>query len=156
MIRVFFKKLKEKAIIPSFGDNDTLNAAVDLYYCGNSIIIWPFTSRIMETGITWFVDPNQAELKNNKIAMIIQSRSGMAFYRGLESSNAGVIDQGYQGEIKVKLYNFSFIPRRIVSGERIAQGIIEVLPKILKEEWQMDKSLPTTLRGNKGFGSTGK
>lgn len=155
MIKVFFKKLQENAIIPSFGNNDITNAAVDLYYCGKNTILWPFTSKQMNTGITWYVDPSQKELKNKKIAMIVQSRSGMAFKRSLEGSNAGVIDQGYQGEIKVKLYNFSFLPKRIKNGDRIAQGVIEILPIVAVEEWEMDKNLPKTLRGENGFGSTG-
>jgi len=167
MIPIYFKKLDPNAKIPVFGHNDSTNAAVDLYSCiDKNIIIWPKSSAVIPTGITWYVDVDYMETflryseeefsdseRLYKVAMVIQSRSGLAFKKGIESSNAGVIDESYQGEIKAKLYNNSWFPVVIKNHERIAQGIIELLPMIEIKEWVGE--LPNTNRGDKGFGSSG-
>jgi dUTP pyrophosphatase len=77
----------------------------------------------------------------------------MAFNFGVEASGAGVIDQAFRGEIKVKLYNNSDRPYMITKGDRIAQGIILELPLIDVIEIQ---ELSDSDRGTNGFGSSGK
>jgi dUTP pyrophosphatase len=164
MIGIFFKKLHPNATIPTWGHEDDKNAAIDIYSClDKPLIIWPKCSKVISTGIAWYIDSdsfyrmnlfNQSSSERDfKIAMIVQSRSGLAFKKGLESTNAGVIDEGYTGEIKLKLYNNSWFPRIIRSSERIAQGVIEALPIIQIKEWLTD--IPETKRGTKGFGSSG-
>lgn len=167
MIPIYFKKLNNNAKIPVFGHNDNTNAAVDIYSCiDKNIIIWPKSSKVIDTGITWYVDTDYMETflrysegefsesdRLYKLAMVIQSRSGLAFKQSLEASNAGVIDEAYQGEIKVKLYNNSWFPKIVKNHERIAQGVIELLPMIDIKEWIGE--LPKTVRGDKGFGSSG-
>lgn len=82
----------------------------------------------------------------------IESKSGLNVNHGIVSCG-GVIDSGYTGSIRVKLYNFGRLPYTFRTGEKIAQLIIQ--PCILPELIITDKLLKTE-RGNKGFGSTGK
>lgn len=86
----------------------------------------------------------------------IASRSGLAFKRDIEIG-AGVIDNDYQGEIVVKLRNFSKTPYIIQQGERIAQIIFEKysVPEV-KTDYDIEQLFGKTKRGTKGFGSTGK
>lgn len=84
----------------------------------------------------------------------IYARSGLACKHGLVPSNAtGVVDADYRGHVKVSLTNTYDTPYTVEPGERIAQFILEKFEKI---EWDEVKELPTTERGEGGFGSTGK
>jgi dUTP pyrophosphatase len=147
---VKFKKLYEESSLPSFGNGDNHNAGIDLYaFTNNPVIIPPHESRVISTGVAW--EPDGA---THKCAMIVQSRSGMAFKNRVEASNAGVIDQGYRGEIMVLLYNNGDSPALIESGDRIAQGIVMYLPDIsmIAEVTELNM----TNRGTNGFGSSGR
>jgi dUTP pyrophosphatase len=65
----------------------------------------------------------------------------------------GTIDSDYRGEIKVILFNHSNNDFLINNKDRIAQMILTPVYKIELEETD---SLPETVRGEGGFGSTGK
>ena len=64
----------------------------------------------------------------------------------------GVIDSNYRGEIKVILHNLSSQSLSIEKGMRIAQMLIQ---KVEQKEIQEVQELDQTIRGDKGFGSTG-
>lgn len=81
----------------------------------------------------------------------IKSKSGLNVNHGITSE--GVIDYGYTGSIRVKLYNNSDEDYGVKAGDKISQLV--VLPVVLTEEELVD-SLEETERGNGGFGSTGK
>ena len=81
----------------------------------------------------------------------IAPRSGLAAKHSIDIG-AGVIDQGYRGEIKVLLINNSRHPYPVKPGDRIAQLILE---QILLAEPQETNNLDETTRGKQGFGSTG-
>jgi len=150
-MKLKFKKLNEGATIPTFGNDDFKNAAVDLYAClpdGESVMVRPGSYAIIPTGIAW--EPEGG----GKYAMLIQSRSGLAFTENIEASNAGVIDCGYRGEIKVKLYNTGTRMFFVTHWMRIAQGIILDLPYV--SEIVETDTLRESARGNSGFGSTGE
>ncbi len=90
-------------------------------------------------------------------AMMIYSRSGHGFKKGVRLSNCvGIIDSDYRGEVMVKLIkdgnDFSSHPLRINDGDRIAQAMIVPVPKIKFVEVS---ELSDTDRGRGGFGSTG-
>lgn len=82
----------------------------------------------------------------------IKSKSGLNVKHGITSSG-GVIDVGYTGAIRVKLYNHSDTPYMVCKGDKISQLVI--LP-ILTPELELVKSLSETERGDGGFGSTGR
>lgn len=81
----------------------------------------------------------------------LKSKSGLNVNYGIVSE--GVIDEGYTGAIRVKLYNNSGTPVRFKRGEKITQLVI--LPCFTPEVEQVDE-LEDTERGDRGFGSTGK
>lgn len=81
----------------------------------------------------------------------IKSKSGLNVNHGLTAE--GVIDSGYTGSIRVKLYNHTSVDYKFKAGEKIAQLVI--LP-ILTPDLELVDSLDETERGNGGFGSTGK
>ena len=84
----------------------------------------------------------------------IRPRSGMAFKKGIGIPNSpGTIDSDYRGEIKVIVVNLSAEIQYIEPGERIAQMVIAKYEQI---EWEEVEKLSATLRGEGGFGSTGK
>lgn len=83
----------------------------------------------------------------------IRSRSGLAAKNGIFALNApGTIDSDYRGEIKVILSNFGEKPFEIQRGDRIAQMVIA---RYEKAEFELIEELPSSERGEGGFGSTG-
>jgi len=84
----------------------------------------------------------------------VRPRSGLAAKHGISVLNApGTIDADYRGEVKVILVNLSSEPFLIEPGERIAQMVVARHERV---EWEITDSLDETLRGEGGFGSTGK
>jgi dUTP pyrophosphatase len=84
----------------------------------------------------------------------IRPRSGLAANHGVTVMNApGTIDSDYRGELKVCLVNLGQEPMIITRGMRIAQLI---LARVERLEWQPVEQLDGTVRGEGGFGSTGK
>jgi dUTP pyrophosphatase len=84
----------------------------------------------------------------------VRPRSGLALKKGITVLNSpGTIDADYRGEIMVILINLSKERYAIQHGERIAQMIVASHEKI---EWEKVEILEDTLRGEGGFGHTGK
>ncbi len=84
----------------------------------------------------------------------MRPRSGLAVKQGLTCLNSpGTIDSDYRGELKVLLVNLSNQPQTINNGERIAQI---VFAKVEKISWAETEVLSETIRGEGGFGHTGK
>lgn len=83
----------------------------------------------------------------------IRSRSGLALKHGIIVANSpGTIDSDYRGELGVILLNTSNEEYVVNPGEKIAQM---VLAKYEKIQWKVTNNLPSTDRGEGGFGSTG-
>ncbi len=145
MIKVNFKKLNENAIKPTYGTE--FSAGADLYACeGGEVTINSGETKLIHTGLSLEIPEGYAGL--------IYARSGIATKRGLAPANkVGVIDSDYRGEIMVSLYNHSDTPQTIADGERIAQLVIT---PFLKVEYTETDTLSDTVRGEGGFGSTGK
>ena len=80
----------------------------------------------------------------------IEPRSGLGFKSGIQP-HLGVIDNGYRGDLGVKLYNFSDTDFTANKGDRVAQMVFYELlqPKV---EW-IDEAVNSD-RGEKGFGSS--
>ena len=84
----------------------------------------------------------------------MRPRSGLAAKHGLTCLNSpGTIDSDYRGELKVILINHGNETFRIARGERIGQMVLAPVTKIA---WEPVDSLPETMRGEGGFGSTGR
>lgn len=82
---------------------------------------------------------------------LMVSKSGLNVRNGITST--GLIDEGYTGEIVVKLYNNSGNAYRFEKGDKITQLVI--LP-VLYEPLELSQAIEGGTRGNEGFGSTGK
>lgn len=83
----------------------------------------------------------------------IRPRSGLAVKHGLTVINApGTIDSDYRGEIKCALIHLGPEPHVIQRGDRIAQLIIA---PVVQAELVEVEELPSSQRGQGGFGSTG-
>lgn len=84
----------------------------------------------------------------------IRPRSGLAIKSGLTLLNTpGTIDADYRGEIKVILVNLGTEPQQIHPGERIAQMVISAYTRVA---WDQTTELGETVRGEGGFGHTGR
>lgn len=79
------------------------------------------------------------------------SRSGLMFKHDVHAFH-GTIDNGYRGEMAIRLFNYGDSPFRVNVGDRIAQLVI--LPYGVFDGEVVDE-LDTTERGTNGFGSTG-
>lgn len=145
MEKIRVKKLREGAILPTYGTLDA--AGADLYAClEDSIVIQPGESAFVPTGLAMELPKDCAGL--------IYARSGLACKRGLAPANkVGVVDSDYRGEFIVVLYNHGSEPQQISHGERIAQLVIT---PILRPEYLEASELSDTARSWGGFGSTGK
>jgi len=144
-VKVKFKLLYANSRMPEFG-HDSTDAGLDLFLTEGAFLN-PGERAMLGTGITW--DP--PKIPFFKVSMMIRPRSGVT-KTGLHVA-IGTIDQGYRGEIKVIVTNFTKEAYQIAPGERIAQGVIEILPKVRTIK---AFSLSDSIRGEKGFGSTGK
>lgn len=84
-------------------------------------------------------------------AGFIKSKSGLNIKQGIQSE--GVVDVGFNGSIRVKLYNHSDTDYEVKRGDKITQLVI--IP-ILTPELELVNNLDETERGENGFGSTGR
>lgn len=143
-MNVSVKKLKEGAILPTYGSPEA--AGADLYAClDEKITIDPGESVFVPTGLSMEIPKGYAGL--------IYARSGMACKRGLAPANkVGVIDSDYRGEFIVVLYNHGNQAQTVEPGERIAQLVIT--PVLTPAFTEVDE-LSDTERSGGGFGSTG-
>jgi dUTP pyrophosphatase len=84
----------------------------------------------------------------------IRPRSGLAAKYGVTVANSpGTIDPDYRGEVKVALINLGKTAFTVERGTRIAQMLIVPVPRI---RWEEVAELPETVRGEGGFGHTGR
>lgn len=110
------------------------------------VVIKPMERKLIPTGL--FIElPEGYEAQ-------IRPRSGLALKYGVTVLNTpGTIDVDYRGEIGVVLINLSDQDFVVQHGERIAQMVINQYTKIELEEVEL---LTSTIRGEGGFGHTGK
>lgn len=138
------KKLKEEAILPTYGS--TYSAGADLYAClEEDVTIENGKTVLIPTGLSMEIPVGYAGL--------IYARSGLATKKGLAPANkVGVIDSDYRGEVMVALHNHGLEPQVVSPKERIAQLVVT---PFLKVEFKEVNHLEDTERGTGGFGSTG-
>ena len=85
----------------------------------------------------------------------VRPRSGLALRHGLALVNSpGTIDSDYRSTVGVLVINLGQETIRIERGDRIAQLVVSPVVRVEWEEAPQD-TLPATLRGQNGFGSTG-
>jgi len=145
MVKLLIKKLHKNIILPEYKTDGS--SGMDLMAnVEQTVKILPGEKKIISTGIMVAI-PEQYEIQ-------IRPRSGLAAKNGISVLNTpGTIDSDYRGEIKVILINLGKDIFEINKNDRIAQMII---CPIIKVELKEVESLPETIRGGGGFGSTDK
>lgn len=142
------KKTDDNAKIPTYGSE--FAAGADLYAVihneENRVEILPGETAFIDTGIVM-------EIPNGYVGLVY-ARSGLSCKQGLAPANkVGVIDSDYRGNIMIALYNQSNETRIVSEGDRIAQIIIQPVEQF---GFKVTENLSNTIRGNGGFGSSGK
>ena len=142
---VRFVKLDERAITPTYGSEWA--AGADLYaLMDGPVTLAAGETTLIHTGIA-------VEIPQGYVGLVC-ARSGLATKRGLAPANkVGVIDADYRGEIMVALHNHGNLHQTVDAGERIAQ--LMLVPYLTAEYCQVEV-LSDTVRGEGGFGSTGR
>ena len=145
MVRVLIKKLDPKVTLPSYKTKGA--SGMDLMaFVKEKIVIKSQTSALIPTGLS------VAFSEDYEIQ--IRPRSGLAAKNNISVLNTpGTIDSDYRGELKIIIFNHSNHDFVVNNQDRIAQM---VLTPITKMELEEANELPKTLRGEGGFGSTGK
>ena len=124
------------------------SAGLDLRAClTQPMTLAPNAWQLVPTGIAiWLKDPGYAAL--------ILPRSGLGHKHGIVLGNlVGLIDSDYQGQLMVSAWNRSDVAFTIEPMERLAQLVI--VP-VMQAQFNVVSEFPASLRGEGGYGSTGK
>ena len=145
MVKILIKKLNPDVQLPTYKTSGA--SGMDLMaFIDNPIRLAPNNSCLVPTGLTVAFSEDY-ELQ-------IRPRSGLAAKSSITVLNTpGTIDSDYRGEIKIILFNHGNEEFTINNKDRVAQM---VLMPVIKMELEVTDNLPDTIRGEGGFGSTGK
>ena len=145
MVKVLVKKLDPNVQLPSYKTDGS--SGMDLFaFIKNPVKIKPGTSELIPTGISVAI-PINFEIQ-------IRPRSGLAAKSNISVLNTpGTVDSDYRGEVKIILFNHGKKEFIVNNNDRVDQM---VLTPIAKVDFDEVEKLPNSLRGEGGFGSTGK
>ena len=143
--RALIKKLHKAVNIPEYKTSGSSGLDLEAFL-EKDLIVKSNETVLVPTGLSIAIDEN--------LEIQIRPRSGLAAKNNITVLNTpGTIDSDYRGEIKVILINLGKNDFVIKNGDRIAQMVIS---PVIKTEFEIVDELPSTLRGQGGFGSTGK
>lgn len=138
-------KAHKDAVDPSY--NYPTDSGFDLHSI-ESIGIPPLSRMLVGTGLKFNI--------KDGFEMQVRPKSGLALKQGLTVLNTpGTVDSGYDGEVKVILYNSTHDTVYIEKGQKIAQACI---CPVVNGRWIQTKEVKEISgkdRGENGFGSTG-
>tara|TARA_R110000868_G_scaffold54509_7_gene170295 strand:- start:743 stop:1180 length:438 start_codon:yes stop_codon:yes gene_type:complete len=141
-IEIKFVKTHQNALLPTKaydGDN-----CYDIYAV-EGVIVPAKGSAVVQVGLTvGYITPG--------FGFVIKSRSGLSFKNDIQA-HAGEIDNGYRGDMGVKLYNHNDIEYTVNRGDRVAQFKVEKV--WLTTLSFIDEIIPAD-RGSQGRGSSGQ
>ncbi|MEK9767564.1 MAG: dUTP diphosphatase [Betaproteobacteria bacterium] len=135
------KRLHKDAILPTKAHSGDLG--YDLY-ASEDVLVGPNQVKLVPCGIALGFPTGYGGL--------IKDRSSVSTKLGLFTV-AGVIDNGYTGEIKVAMFNSNEELVKLNKGDKIAQIVLVLATNFTIEE--VDDVETADGRGDKGFGSTG-
>ena len=148
-VRANFDNIVEKFLFNTTikeHENVRIDVNGETHHLIESITINPGGRALIPTGLRVAI-PEGYEIQ-------VRPRSGLALKNGITLLNTpGTIDADYRGDIGVIVINHGTEPFTIMAGDRIGQI---VLNKVERIEWKEVDNLPDTIRGEGGFGSTGK
>lgn len=140
-----FRKILDRALAPRYAHSATEDAGMDLY-AAKEACLGPGKWASVRTGICIEIPPGYEGQ--------VRPRSGLARSHGVTLLNSpGTIDPGYRGELQVTLINHGSEEYRVRVGDRIAQLVIGACASV---QWRLVDCLGETVRGDGGFGSTGR
>ena len=144
-LKVNIQVLNKSVKVPEYQSSEASGFDLTAYVKDN-FIIKPKEYQIIPTGLIMEI-PKGYEGQ-------IRPRSGLAAKNGITVLNSpGTIDSDYRGEIKIILINLGIKEFLILPGMRVAQMVISPTTQVEFNVFAKIKS--DTVRGNKGFGSTG-
>ncbi|MEV6030025.1 dUTP diphosphatase [Nonomuraea sp. NPDC052116] len=141
---VLIQRLDAGLPMPSYAHAG--DAGADLY-AAEDVELLPGERAVVGTGV--------AIALPDGYAAFVHPRSGLAAKHGVTLVNApGTVDAGYRGEIRVTLINTDAKePFRLQRGDRVAQLVVQ---RVERAAFYEVESLPGSVRGANGFGSTGR
>ncbi len=146
-IRKLSERIGQDIPAPHYGTSGS--AGLDLRACIDA----PMT--LAANAVTMIGTGLAIHIADPALAAVILPRSGLGHKHGIVLGNlVGLIDSDYQGELKISVWNRSDTPFVIQPAERLAQL---VFVPVVQAQWQwVDEFSAETLRGDGGFGSTGR
>lgn len=140
-----FTKINEDAITPKY--NYESDSGFDLHAI-EDVLVEPLGRVLVPTGLKFDI-PKGFEIQ-------VRPKSGLALKEGLTVLNTpGTVDEGYDGEVKVIIYNVNGKSYQIKKGQKIAQAVLCPVRAGRSVNLREVIELTQKERGNNGFGSTG-
>ena len=139
-------KINQEIALPSYSTSGS--AGLDLRAClDEPLILKSSATELIPTGLAIYIG-------NPDYAAIILPRSGLGHKHGIVLGNlVGLIDSDYQGELMISAWNRGETTFEIEPGERIAQLVVIPVKQV---EFKIVEEFNTTVRGERGFGSSGR
>ncbi len=138
--------LEYSAVLPAYASDGAAGADLRAYLKNGPLTISPGGRALVPTGLRIAL-PHGYEAQ-------VRPRSGLAIKHGVTVLNSpGTIDEDYRGELRVALINLGEQPFVIQDGDRIAQLIVA---PVTRATFVQHQALSDTVRGEGGFGSTGR
>ncbi len=140
-LRVRIKRLDPDVPLPCYAHPD--DAALDLY-ARTAVTLAPGERAQVPTGIAMHIPDGYVGF--------VWDKSGLSHTHGMKTLG-GVIDAGYRGEVMVGVVNLGSEPYTFARHHKVAQLFIQERAAVAVEEV---RDLEDSIRGEQGFGSTGR
>lgn len=144
-IELVYKKLTSDAVTPKY--NYESDSGFDLY-ATEDVVVSGLGRCLVPTGLSFDIG-NMHEIQ-------VRSKSGLAINEGLFVLNSpGTVDSGYNGEIKVIIFNTNQHEYTIKKGTKVAQAVLCPVASGMWVNLVETEKINDKERGSNGFGSTG-
>jgi dUTP pyrophosphatase len=144
-LELVYKKLTPDAVTPKY--NYESDSGFDLYST-EDVVVKGLGRCLVPTGLSFDIG-DMHEIQ-------VRSKSGLAINEGLFVLNSpGTVDSGYNGEIKVIIFNTNQHEYTIKKGTKIAQAVLCPVASGMWVDLVETNKINDKERGSNGFGSTG-
>lgn len=145
-VKILDSRIGEQFPLPAYATSGS--AGMDLRAClDEPLTIAPGETHLLPTGMA-------IHIEDPSLAAVILPRSGLGHKHGIVLGNlVGLIDSDYQGQLMVSCWNRGNTTFTIEPGDRIAQL---VFVPVVQAELNIVESFDASLRGEGGFGHSGK
>lgn len=121
--------------------------------CDEDFLLHPGDTQKISTGIQ-LADMPMMDNERNRLFIKVEGRSGLSS-KGVFPIG-GIVDPTYRGEVFVVLTNNGDLSQHFVAGDKIAQFVIYKVATAGEVLMQSSEEVTTTVRGDAGFGSSGR